>query len=111
MQVVVDSQLVQYAAQGKGELVLILHGWGDSSLGWRDLTAELAKKYQVIAVDLPGFGGSEAPKEAWDLSNYARFVQHFLQKIGKFIYPTRLQTKNIVAEPDMVKGKFILEDF
>ena len=83
MQVVVDSQLVHYVTRGKGELVLILHGWGDSSTGWRDLAATLAKKHQVIALDLPGFGGTEAPKKAWDLSDYALFVQHFLQKIDK----------------------------
>ena len=83
MQVVVDSQLVHYVVQGKGSLVLLLHGWGDSSAGLRDLIAALSKNRQVIALDLPGFGGTEAPKRAWDLSDYAIFVQHFLQKIDK----------------------------
>lgn len=83
MQVVVDSLLTHYAIQGKGRLVLLLHGWGDSSAGLRELTVALAKKQQVIALDLPGFGSTEAPKSAWDLSDYAVFVQHFLQKIDK----------------------------
>ncbi len=82
MQVVVDSLLTQYVAVGKGKLVLILHGWGDSSAGFTDLTSALAKDRQVIALDLPGFGGTEPPKTAWGLSDYAQFVQHFLQKIA-----------------------------
>ncbi|MGH7158167.1 MAG: alpha/beta fold hydrolase [Candidatus Saccharimonadales bacterium] len=83
MQVVVDSLLTHYTATGKGMVVLVLHGWGDSSTGMQGLTAELAKHHQVIALDLPGFGGTEAPKTPWGLSNYTAFVQRFLQKIDK----------------------------
>lgn len=82
MQVVVDSLLVNYVIQGKGSLVLLLHGWGDSSEGLHSLASALAKEHQVLSLDLPGFGGSEPPKAAWDLSNYAQFVHHFLQKIA-----------------------------
>ena len=83
MQVVVDSLLTHYVVQGKGKLVVLLHGWGDSSAGLRELAAALAKNQQVVALDLPGFGSTEAPKSAWNLSDYATFVQHFLQKIDK----------------------------
>lgn len=81
MHVVVDSLLTHYAIEGKGRLVLLLHGWGDNTANWRAVSAVLAKRYRVVAVDLPGFGGSEPPKTAWDLSSYAQFVQHFLHKI------------------------------
>lgn len=83
MQVVVDSLLTHYATAGKGKVVLVLHGWGDSGAGLQSITAILAKKFQVIALDLPGFGGTEAPRSAWGLSDYAKFAQHFLQKINK----------------------------
>lgn len=83
MQVVVDSLLTHYVARGKGKLVLILHGWGDTTASWQDMVTALAKNNQVIAMDLPGFGGSEAPKTAWDLSDYAQFIQRFLAKIDK----------------------------
>ncbi|HZM64174.1 MAG TPA: alpha/beta hydrolase [Candidatus Saccharimonadales bacterium] len=83
MQVVVDSLLTQYTLEGKGKVVLILHGWGDNSAGWRQFASTLAKKQQVIVVDLPGFGGTEAPKTAWGLADYAQFVRHFLEKIDK----------------------------
>jgi pimeloyl-ACP methyl ester carboxylesterase len=82
MQVVVDSLLTQYEALGAGKLVVLLHGWGDSAKGMRGLQRALAKTYKVIALDLPGFGGSEAPKGVWGLDEYAEFVAHFLKKIN-----------------------------
>ncbi|HEX4773980.1 MAG TPA: alpha/beta hydrolase [Candidatus Saccharimonadales bacterium] len=81
MNVVVDQLLTNYQITGQGQLVLLLHGWGDSLNGLANLQEELAKKYQVLAVDLPGFGGTEAPKEVWDLDNYARFLVDFLEKL------------------------------
>lgn len=82
MQVVVDSLLTQYARRGSGKTVLILHGWADSSKGLAALTNDLAQKYDVIAVDLPGFGATQLPPQAWGLSEYAAFVAHFLKKLG-----------------------------
>jgi pimeloyl-ACP methyl ester carboxylesterase len=82
MQVVVDSLLTQYETLGTGKLVVLLHGWGDSAKGLQGLQRALAKKFQVVAVDLPGFGGTEAPEGIWGLDDYAVFVAHFLQKIG-----------------------------
>lgn len=82
MQVVVDSLLTHYETMGEGKLVLLLHGWGDTAAGLRGLQAALAKKnYRVVALDLPGFGGTQAPTTVWGLADYAQFAAHFLQKI------------------------------
>jgi pimeloyl-ACP methyl ester carboxylesterase len=81
MQVVVDSLLTQYERMGKGKAVLVLHGWGDSSAGWQALAKELADSFEVILIDLPGFGGTQSPKETWGLGDYATFVGLFLKKI------------------------------
>lgn len=81
MQVIVDTLLTHYEVHGKGKPVLLLHGWGDSVTGLHKLQAALAKKYKVIAVDLPGFGGTQAPEGVWGLDDYAYFVDHFLAKI------------------------------
>jgi len=81
MQVIVDSLLTHYETHGKGKTVLLLHGWGDSAAGLAGLQQALAKKYKVIALDLPGFGGTQAPGGVWGLDDYAYFVDHFLTKI------------------------------
>jgi pimeloyl-ACP methyl ester carboxylesterase len=87
MQVVVQGLLTNYdrrpAAKAKSArpAVLLLHGWGDSSKGLCELADDMAKNYDVICLDLPGFGGTDMPKEAWGLSDFAGFVGAFLKKI------------------------------
>ena len=82
MQIVVDKLLTHYERIGRGKSIMLLHGWGDQAIGLVPLSSELAKHYDVIIPDLPGFGGTEMPAEAWDLSNYATFISQFLQKLG-----------------------------
>lgn len=87
MQVVVDSLLTRYDQTGKGKVVVVLHGWGDSASGMKGLVQALGNTYQMIALDLPGFGGTQAPAAPWGLDDYAVFVQHFLKKIdAKKVY-------------------------
>ena len=82
MQVVVDSLLTTYERMGSGRVVVFLHGWGDGMASSRVLRKELSRAYDVIALDLPGFGGTQTPPAAWGLDGYVRFVAHFLKKIG-----------------------------
>lgn len=81
MQVIVNSLLINYTVQGKGKTVLLVHGWGDSSNGMEALQGQLAKKYQVVALDLPGFGGTQTPDVSWGLDDYADFVADFVAKL------------------------------
>lgn len=83
MNIVVDNLLTAYDSSGKDKdrLVLLLHGWGDSAKGLAKLRKDLSDKYRVLALDLPGFGATEAPKTVWDLDDYARFVNAFLKKL------------------------------
>ncbi len=81
MQILVNQLLTQYQISGKGKLVVLLHGWGDNSKGLAELQKNLAKEYQVITLDLPGFGSTQAPKDVWDLDNYAEFIQSLLKKL------------------------------
>jgi pimeloyl-ACP methyl ester carboxylesterase len=43
---------------GSGEPLVLLHGLGESSIGWRPVIDALAADHDVIAIDLPGFGRS-----------------------------------------------------
>jgi pimeloyl-ACP methyl ester carboxylesterase len=82
MQVVTQSLMTQYLRGGKGKVVVLLHGWGDSSAGLRSVYDYLSKNYDVITLDLPGFGATQAPPQAWGLDDYVAFVRDFLQKLG-----------------------------
>lgn len=79
----VDGLLTTYDVSGEGNALLLLHGWGDKSVNLGAPFKPLAKHYRLINVDLPGFGGTASPSEPWDLTNYATFVAHFLDKIGE----------------------------
>lgn len=67
--------------------VLIIHGWGATSYSWRDVSYCLAKKgFEVIAIDLPGFGETPPPKDVWGYNDYINFLFSFVKKVelGKF---------------------------
>ena len=72
--------MTHYVSEGSGRTVIILHGWGDNVVGWVQFIDKLAKQYRVVALDLPGFGKTQAPKTAWGLDEYASFVAAFVQK-------------------------------
>lgn len=55
---------------GSGPAVVLLHGYGDSSDGWRRAVPALLRHHRVIAIDLPGFGRSLHPRPHADLAGY-----------------------------------------
>ncbi len=60
--------------QGQGPDVLVLHGWGASAKAVSPVVNQLARRYRVIAPDMPGFGESQEPPEAWGVSEYCAWV-------------------------------------
>jgi pimeloyl-ACP methyl ester carboxylesterase len=63
---------IRYLVQGRGEPVILIHGLHASAeVNWQKpgVMAALAKDHQVIALDLPGHGGSDKPdkEEAYGL--------------------------------------------
>ncbi|MGO4885656.1 MAG: alpha/beta fold hydrolase [Bryobacteraceae bacterium] len=52
-----------YEVYGSGEPLVLLHGFGGSSLDWATLAAEWAADFQVIVPDLRGHGRSTNPAE------------------------------------------------
>src|SRR5512138_789687 len=59
----VDGVRVAYVEAGQGEPIVLLHGYPQSHEAWRYQIPELAKTHRVIAVDWPGWGGSERKAE------------------------------------------------
>jgi pimeloyl-ACP methyl ester carboxylesterase len=51
---------MEYDRTGSGEPLVLLHGLGSRREVWAPVVPELAESYEVIAVDLPGFGASPA---------------------------------------------------
>lgn len=81
MNIVVDGYNICYKTTGTGDkTVVILQGWG-TDLGVYDSVAGVidGSKYSVIQFDFPGFGGSDEPKEPWDVDGFADFFCKFME--------------------------------
>lgn len=48
--------------EGEGPLVVLLHGFPETSRAWRKQIPALAGRFRVVAPDLRGYGGSDKPK-------------------------------------------------
>ncbi|MFF4453511.1 alpha/beta fold hydrolase [Streptomyces goshikiensis] len=75
---------VAYERKGAGEPLLLLHGIGHHLQAWHPVTDVLAGQYDVIAVDLPGFGASQ-PLPAgvpYDLATVARALGALCAALG-----------------------------
>ncbi|HET9721703.1 MAG TPA: alpha/beta hydrolase [Candidatus Saccharimonadales bacterium] len=81
MNVIVDGLMTSYLKTGKGKPLVFLPGWGDSKETFAALVAELKEDYEIYALDLPGFGGTQAPPLAWSLQDYVDFINAWLKKI------------------------------
>lgn len=61
--VAVDGRPVYVEQAGRGEPLVLLHGFGGSSYGWRKVIPGLAEHRRVVAPDLYGFGYTERPTD------------------------------------------------
>src|SRR5919107_5146609 len=57
----VGGARVHYVDEGSGPPLLLMHGNPTSSFLYRDVIAGLRDRFRCIALDLPGFGRSQAP--------------------------------------------------
>lgn len=63
-----DGVKIHYVTAGKGPLVVLIHGFPDFWYSWREQMPELAKHFQVVAIDQRGFNLSDKPE---GVENYA----------------------------------------
>ncbi len=67
---------------GKGvDTIILLHGAGVDSamMSWVEVMQELSEKYQVIAPDLPGYGGSDRINDEYTLEFYTEIVKGVME--------------------------------
>lgn len=79
---VVDGITLAYVDEGSGDPVVMLHGWGGQAASLTPLIVGLRDRYRVLALDLPGFGGSSPPPVPWGTPEYAAFVEKAVASLG-----------------------------
>src|SRR5437667_182997 len=78
----VSGLRLHYLVAGKGDPVLLLHGYAENSHMWRPLMAQLAKSHTVIAPDLRGFGQSSKPTTGYDKKTMAQDIHALARWLG-----------------------------
>ena len=78
----VDGLTLHYLTAGHGSYVILMHGYAETSRMWRPLMPLLAKKFTVIAPDLPGIGDSDIPKDGLDMKTAAIRLHDLARSLG-----------------------------
>jgi pimeloyl-ACP methyl ester carboxylesterase len=73
---------IHYLVAGKGEPIILLHGYAQNSHMWRPLITQLAKTNTVIAPDLRGFGESSKPPQGYDKKTMAQDIHALAASLG-----------------------------
>lgn len=50
---------IQYYDQGNGKVIILIHGYLETSDIWSSFAKKLSRQFRVISLDLPGHGGSD----------------------------------------------------
>ena len=80
----VNNTRVHFRREGNpnGETLLLIHGICDSLHTWDKWTTNLKEEYQILRIDLPGFGLTHPVHiKKWDRFTYAHFIKAFLDKL------------------------------
>ena len=78
----VNGIQLHYVIGGKGDPVVLLHGWPETWYQWRHVMPGLAKNYTVIAPDLRGIGDSSKPPAGYDGKTVAEDIHQLVTMLG-----------------------------
>src|SRR5437773_10723270 len=78
----VNGVRINYKIGGAGPVVVLLHGYTQTSHMWIPLMPLLAPSHTMIAPDLRGAGGSERAKDGYDKKTMARDIRSLVRQLG-----------------------------
>lgn len=80
----IGEQLVHIEQAGRGEPVILIHGFGASTYAWRKVLPTLAESFRVVAVDLNGFGYTQRPRtpESYTREGQGKLVLDVMDALG-----------------------------
>lgn len=86
-----DGGNMHYIDEGKGDIILFVHGTPTWSFLYRDFVKELSKDYRCIAIDHLGFGLSDKPE------SFSGTPQAHSENLSKFIEKLNLNDITLVV--------------
>ena len=77
-----SGRKVSYRDHGVGEPLVLIHGVGLQSAAWGPQIAVLQDRYHVIALDMPGHGGSDPLPVGSQLPDYVAWCHEVILEMG-----------------------------
>jgi pimeloyl-ACP methyl ester carboxylesterase len=82
MNILIKGLTINFEVYGSGEQIVFLHGWGANLQIWEGLKPYLAAlPFQMIFLDLPGFGESSLPATPFSSRDYANVLYLFIKEL------------------------------
>lgn len=79
----VGNHNIVYLEGGKGETILLLHGFGGDKSHWVRFAKSLTPTFQVVIIDLPGFGeSSKIESESYTIANQVERLDRIVNALG-----------------------------
>src|SRR3984957_19504792 len=78
----IDGAKLHYMTAGHGSSLILLHGYAETSRMWRPIIPALARRFTVIAPDLPGIGDSDIPADGLDMKTAAIRIHDLAKSLG-----------------------------
>ena len=106
------------AHAGRGQLLLLLHGWPEFWRTWEPVITRLADRFELIAPDLRGFGDSDKPAGDHGPAAHALDMAALIEEMG--LAPVGIVSHDVGASvaqslgrtrPELVSGLFFFNLF
>ena len=111
MNITANGIQINYELNGKGNSMVLIHGFSDNLTMWFNQTTELSKNYQVLAYDVRGHGQTQTPGLEFSMDLFADDLKELLKalKIEKacvlgYSMGGRIALQFALKNPDMVSG-------
>lgn len=77
-----NATMLHFRVTGNGPVIVLLHGFLESSEIWKNFARKLSKSFRVILIDLPGHGSSGCIGEEHTMDSMAESVHFALKSLG-----------------------------
>lgn len=81
-QIYKNNSSISYKDEGakKNKVIILIHGFIETSETWADFSKKLANNYRVISIDLPGHGESTLHNAPYTMYKYAESINTVIEK-------------------------------
>jgi pimeloyl-ACP methyl ester carboxylesterase len=80
-QILYKNTKISYYDTGKGNAIVLLHGFLENQTMWQDLISKLSKKHRIITIDLLGHGETECLGYVHSMEENAEVVKAVLSEL------------------------------